>query len=115
MHMYTVEEITSVIAPVARSYGLKEVWLFGSYARGDAREDSDIDLLFVREGSRVTSLLKASAMYADISSLFSVPVDLVSADELFGSRNREKSYVMIENIDRDKVKIYDREGEADIA
>ena len=30
----TIEEITKKVAPVAKKYNLKEVYLFGSYARG---------------------------------------------------------------------------------
>ena len=42
--VYTVEHIAQRILPVAQKYGLKAVYLFGSYARGDADKDSDIDL-----------------------------------------------------------------------
>jgi len=59
-----MQEITDPVDPAAhealqrthealqRMYGprLKRVILFGSYARGDARPDSDIDLLVVLEG-----------------------------------------------------------------
>lgn len=40
----TISEIKKRVAPVARSYGVERVYLFGSYARGDATEKSDIDL-----------------------------------------------------------------------
>lgn len=43
--IYSIYEIQQRIAPVAKQYGVKAVFLFGSYARGEAREDSDIDLL----------------------------------------------------------------------
>ena len=42
--IYSIQEIQQRIAPIAKQYGLKAVFLFGSYARGEAREDSDIDL-----------------------------------------------------------------------
>jgi len=34
--IYTIGEIASLVAPVARSYGAERVALFGSYARGEA-------------------------------------------------------------------------------
>ena len=45
MRPYTIEEIKQRITPVAEKYGLAAVYLFGSYARGEASAESDIDLL----------------------------------------------------------------------
>ncbi len=39
--IYSIHEIQQRIAPVVKQYGVKAVFLFGSYARGEAREDSD--------------------------------------------------------------------------
>ncbi len=36
--IYSVEELKRQIAPVAEKYGLREVYLFGSYARSEATE-----------------------------------------------------------------------------
>lgn len=38
-------DISAKIKPVLKKYGVKRAGVFGSYARGDARPDSDIDLL----------------------------------------------------------------------
>lgn len=43
--IYTLEEIKAIIAPIALCYNMKEVYLFGSYARGEATAESDIDLM----------------------------------------------------------------------
>lgn len=106
--MYTIEEIKQKIIPVAKAHNLKAVYLIGSYARGEATADSDIDLLFDGEGSDITSLVKASSMYADIKELFDVSVDLVSMTTLRNPRTQKTSLIFIRNIERDKVKIYDR-------
>ena len=42
--VYTLEEIAERIAPVARKYNIPKVYVFGSYARGEADPDSDVDL-----------------------------------------------------------------------
>ena len=39
--IYTIEEIRRIITPIAKKYRLPAVYLFGSYARGDATETSD--------------------------------------------------------------------------
>ncbi|OGG54187.1 hypothetical protein A3H16_00860 [Candidatus Kaiserbacteria bacterium RIFCSPLOWO2_12_FULL_53_8] len=40
-----VADIQKKITPILRSYGIKRASVFGSHARGDARDDSDIDIL----------------------------------------------------------------------
>jgi hypothetical protein len=42
---YTIDDIKRVSIPVARKYGVKKLALFGSYARGEQKDGSDIDFL----------------------------------------------------------------------
>ena len=44
--MPTIDDIRNNIRPFIDEYGIKKVGVFGSYARGQAEESSDIDLLF---------------------------------------------------------------------
>ena len=39
---YTIEEIQTKAIPIAKSYGIKKMSLFGSYARGEANDESDV-------------------------------------------------------------------------
>jgi len=43
--MYNIEEIKKISIPIAQKYGVKKLALFGSYARGEQKETSDIDFL----------------------------------------------------------------------
>ena len=43
--IYTVNEIRDIVAPIARKHGVASLYLFGSYARGEASANSDIDFL----------------------------------------------------------------------
>ena len=40
----SISEIRAIVSPLAEQYGADRVFLFGSYARGDANPDSDVDL-----------------------------------------------------------------------
>ena len=42
--VYTIEEIKSIVAPIAAAHDVDRIYLFGSYARGEATASSDIDL-----------------------------------------------------------------------
>ena len=41
--IYSIDEIQSTIRPIAESYGVERIFLFGAYARGEATPTSDID------------------------------------------------------------------------
>lgn len=44
--VYTIAEIRAKAVPIAKKYGVKKLSLFGSYARGEADEKSDLDFLY---------------------------------------------------------------------
>lgn len=43
--IYTIEQLKTMLIPVFRLHGVKRAVLFGSYGKGQAGRDSDIDLL----------------------------------------------------------------------
>ena len=49
----TIKEIRTKIKPIMDKHGIREIYLFGSYARGEANPNSDIDL-YLEDGDRRT-------------------------------------------------------------
>ena len=43
-NVLTLKQIKQVVKPILNKYGIKDIYLFGSYARGEANNDSDIDI-----------------------------------------------------------------------
>ena len=76
---YTVEQIRSIVAALARQYGAGRVYLFGSYARGEAGAGSDIDLRIDKGAIRG---LQLGGLAADLEDAFGIPVDLVPTGSL---------------------------------
>ena len=88
-------EMIKTIQDYFKTQPVLKAWVFGSYARGEEREDSDIDLLvsFDHEHAKI-GLFKYCAMIMDLEKLLNREVDLVEEGELlpFAERtaNRDK-------------------------
>ena len=48
--MLSIDEIKSYVIPVVKKYPVERVILYGSYARGDASDASDVDLVVESDG-----------------------------------------------------------------
>lgn len=103
---YTIEEITSRVTPVAKKYGLPLVYLFGSYARGDATENSDVDLLVDLSGTDIDSLFKLGGLCNDLEEALGVSVDLVTLDTMDEPTDRRGQIHFRETVRRERKRIY---------
>jgi len=87
--IYTVDEIKSIAGEIAKHHGVERMFLFGSYARGDAKPDSDLDFR-IDKGS-IRGLFALGGLYADLEEAFGVPVDLLTTDSLDEAFRKEIS------------------------
>ena len=88
-----IQEHRKEIFDLAKKYGAGNIRIFGSVARGEAREDSDIDVLVDLESGR--SLLDLGGFLMDLQSLLGCRVDVVTAK---GLRERIRSRVLKESV-----------------
>jgi predicted nucleotidyltransferase len=65
-----------------QDYGVKDIRLFGSVARGEAGVGSDVDLLVEFEPSAHTGMFEFSRLRRDLSRLLGCEVDLATPDAL---------------------------------
>lgn len=68
------------IQRIANKHGVSAIRLFGSVARGDAREDSDVDFLIEVEGA--TTPWFPGGLVVELESLLGRRVDVVEADAI---------------------------------
>jgi uncharacterized protein len=68
--------IGEMVSRIAERFAPDRIILFGSYARGDAREDSDIDLL-VLFAEVEDPLARAGEIYAALIGCSAIPKDIV--------------------------------------
>jgi predicted nucleotidyltransferase len=75
-----IEEIKRKILPILKKYGVTRAGIFGSVVRGEAREESDIDILVEIE-SRM-SLLDFVGLKLELEEALGKPVDLGEYSEI---------------------------------
>lgn len=76
-YMQELTELSERVKPIFKKYGIKKAGVFGSFARGDARPESDIDFLFDAGDDTRISLLDLVEMKEELSALLGRAVDLV--------------------------------------
>lgn len=79
-HIFTIRDIEDLVKPIAQKYKVKEIYLFGSYARGEADESSDLDfLVFGGEGFKLTMIF---ALAEDLRKVLKKDVDVFEINEI---------------------------------
>lgn len=72
-----IVEVKEKISPVLREYAVKKASIFGSISRGDARPDSDVDLL-IELGPGPMGLIKFIGLKHRLEDSLGKDVDLVT-------------------------------------
>lgn len=103
--VYTLEEIRRRVQPVAEKYHLRAVYVFGSYARGEAREDSDIDLLIDAEGSGLRGFAYGG-LYQDLEDALEKPIDLITVGSLTQPTHHKSDMRFRETLQRERREVY---------
>lgn len=67
-------------ADLERRYPVRLIGVVGSYARGDAQPDSDVDILYAPKGP--LSLFDLGALWSDLHDLTGLRIDLVDHDRI---------------------------------
>lgn len=103
--------IAKYVGEVQKIYGthLRRIILYGSYARGDFRSDSDVDILILVDISDI-EIKSYSHQLSDLTFDFNMDYDLeinpiAKNEEHF--RKWEKNYPFYTNISREGVTLYD--------
>lgn len=81
--MLTHEEICGAVRNAAANYPILSASYFGSYARGEQREDSDLDLLV--RFSKPVSIFTLAGLKMDLEEELKIPVDVVKSPVYSGS------------------------------
>lgn len=93
--MLTVDEIRSAAQELGAQYGVEHIYLFGSYARGEANADSDVDLRL--DKGRLRGMFQLAGLQLALEDRLGKKVDLLLSDCLddhFLSRIRREEVML---------------------
>ena len=94
--IYTIKEIKNIIKPILNKYGITEIYLFGSYAKNKANDESDIDLLICTSETGLVFF----GIIEELRGKLHKKIDLLNIDQLNGNQE------LLREILKDGIKIY---------
>ena len=94
-----IADIQRTVADLGKQYGAERIFLFGSFARGDAVADSDIDLRI--DKGKIRGLFALSGFHLALEERLGRKVDLLTSDSLDAE--------FLANIRPEEVLLYDHE------
>lgn len=84
--VFTIQDIKALVKPIAEKYKVREIYLFGSYARGEADESSDLDfLVFGGENFKLTMIF---SLTEELREVLKKNVDVFEINEI----NRDSDF-----------------------
>ena len=95
-NVLTIKQIKEKILPILNNHNIHDVYLFGSYSRGEANNESDVDIYC--EPGDIESLFDHAGLNEELKEALGKDVDIV----FFGS---EMSDFFRKQLDIDKIKI----------
>lgn len=95
--VYSISQLQQMIAPVAKRFGVRRIYAFGSYARNEATSKSDLDIRI--EKGAIRSLFELADFRLTLEETLAIPVDVVTTDI------RDKMF--LKGISKDEVLLYD--------
>lgn len=105
--VYTIDEIKRKVLPIIEKYRIPAMYLFGSYARGDATEESDLDFLIDTTGTELTSLLRLGALYCDLEEAFQKSIDLITIRSIMQESTMESDIDFRNTVLKERVRLDD--------
>ena len=93
---YSIDELKEIISPIAEKYHISKVYLFGSFARGDYNEQSDVDLRI--EKGELRGMFALCGFYTEVAEALQMKVDILTTGSLDDNFLRE--------IEKDEVMLY---------
>ena len=94
--IYTIKQIKDIIKPILNKHNIYDIYLFGSYSRGEATKESDIDI-FCEKGN-IRTLIDQGKLEDELELKLKKEVDLIFTSSTMDDYFRKE-------IEKDLIKI----------
>ena len=84
--IFTITDIKALVKPIAEKYNVDEIYLFGSYARDEADQNSDLDFLVF--GGQNFKLTMIFSLAEELRAILNKKVDVFEINEI----NRDSEF-----------------------
>ena len=84
--IFTITDIKALVKPIAEKYNVDEIYLFGSYARDEADQNSDLDFLVF--GGQNFKLTMIFSLAEELRTILNKKVDVFEINEI----NRDSEF-----------------------
>lgn len=99
-----ITQIKKLTEPIFKEYGVDKAYIFGSYARGDYDENSDIDIIIVAKN--IKSLLVIGAILEALKQVLNKEVDLIEEECFKEGQMEDFEQDFYNNIKKERIVIY---------
>lgn len=99
-----ITQIKKLTEPIFKEYGVDKAYIFGSYARGDYDENSDIDIIIVAKN--IKSLLVIGAILEALKQVLNKEVDLIEEECFKEGQMEDFEQDFYNNIKKERIAIY---------
>ncbi len=99
-----INQIKKLTEPIFKKYGVDKAYIFGSYARGDYNENSDIDIIITAK--KIKSLLIIGSILENLKQVLQKEVDLIEEECFKEDEMDELEREFYNNIKKERVMIY---------
>ncbi|KAA9176449.1 nucleotidyltransferase domain-containing protein [Enterococcus durans] len=107
--LFTVEEIQERVKPVAEKYQIPIVYIFGSYARNEATNESDIDFLVETKGMPESNYwVLYGEFFEELKEAVEHEIDLVEMEALSQPKLTECQKQFLEKMMKERIKIFEK-------
>lgn len=111
--IYTIDEIKQLTKNIFKKYGVEKAYLFGSYARGEAKKNSDIDIM-IKKGE-LQSLLQLSGLGNDLTETLRKEFDIITEETFTSGQDKHEDELVkkankffYNEILKERILIYDK-------